>query len=95
MIRNTKKPSTRYIKDSEHNAYGIQNWLLKHGYIVSKHTKYEVDPEAYRELLKEFFASIEGFNYKKHTCDKHYNAYVQNSFRKFCDFTHKNFKSNY
>jgi hypothetical protein len=91
-IISVKNRSTRYMPKHTHNSYGIQNWLCKKGFILSKETKHKVDSEKYYELLKEFCLSIPEFDDNKIQKLGGYERFVQDRFPKFCHFVSKKFK---
>lgn len=95
MAINTKRRSSRFDPPNFHTKYGIQNWLNKKGFIpLQKGSKYQVDDEEYKKLLKEFclYDNPEfDFTKLKHGLAS-YESYVDKRFPKFCSFCTNKFK---
>ncbi len=94
MALNIKKTrTTKFTPQNQHNSFGIQNWLVKKGYILSAETPNKVDDSKYKELLKEFCLSNEKFDTSKVKGFHSYEAYTQDVFGKFCSFCNKKHKA--
>lgn len=93
MIENLKNKTTKFDSQIRHNSYGIQKYLLSKGFIVSKSTKNKVDENKYKELIKNFCLSIEGFDNSKVKSIRSYESYIQNNFGIFTKYC-KNYFEN-
>ena len=55
-MKNTKfNRFTQYHSDVTHASFGIQNWLVKKGYVISSEDEYKVDKLKYKALLKAYY----------------------------------------
>ena len=87
---------TSYWNSGQHHSrYGIQNYLVRKGYILSKTSEYYVDRLKYFRLIRDFVEyKIGGKDCKipKYSQTK-YESIIQQNFQLFISFVTKNIKN--
>ncbi len=93
--KDTKKRSTRFHDKSYHKSYGIQNWLVTKRYCMREGAVWRVDPDQYRELIKEFCLTKKP-NFKplkKLGATKSYEAFIHSRFKDFTQFAGRKYSN--
>lgn len=98
-VVNTGKVTSKFNSEVHHKRYGIQKWLCSKKFILSSNkanSKYTVDGDKYRELLKEFALHVKpDYDFSKSKdLVRGLESFVQNRFTKFCSFCIDKFKDN-
>lgn len=87
MGKNITRRTTPFNSQSEHNAFGIQKWLVMKGFCVKRKTDTHVNDSMYSQTINAFCAE----NEKVFKCNKSKESFVQKNFTDFCNFCIKRF----